>query len=81
MQNLARYILILPVLAITAALIGICCFGAWLFLDWLGYSGGKTGVYYIGAVIFGLWLATPAWKIYRSRFPKKAAQADEGEQE
>ena len=42
----------------------------YLFTDQLGYSGGKSGVIYLGGAVAGFTVTSPLWSTYRKRYPK-----------
>ncbi|VVT05423.1 hypothetical protein [Erythrobacter sp. EC-HK427] len=42
-----------------------------------GYSGGKSGVFYIGGAFGGYMFTVPLWSLYRKFYPK--AESDAGQ--
>lgn len=42
-----------------------------LVTEWFGYSGGKSGVFYIGGAFAGYMVTAPLWTLYRKYYPKQ----------
>jgi hypothetical protein len=38
---------------------------------WFGYSGNKSGVFYMGGGLAGYMVSEPLWWLYRKRYPKE----------
>ncbi|MEZ5694503.1 MAG: hypothetical protein R3D99_11855 [Altererythrobacter sp.] len=70
-----NWLLFIPLAVLTGILtIAGALVAYYLVTEQMGYTGGKSGVFYIGGAFVGYSIAAPLWKLYRRRYPKAAKQ-------
>ena len=66
-----NWFLFVPLVLLSALFTAAGAFVAYgVFTEWLGYTGGKSGVIYLGGAVGGFTLTQPLWSLYRRRYPK-----------